>query len=254
MPARNRHACYFRRPRDATETGIMAGRFSRDSCGGVARRAAVRARVVRRGKQSVPDSEVELVSRAVRGDADALTELLRTHGPRVRRSLRIASIWRALIEVDDVMQVTYLEAFLRIGQLVARTPAGFRTWLTRLATNNLTDAIRQLERQKRLNPRNQVHPLSADESVTALLGSLGATTTTVGGELVKREDHADLERALERLPETYRRVVRLVDLDGCPALDAAQQLGKSPGAIYMLRARAHDRLRELLDHHDGETQ
>ena len=51
---------------------------------------------------------------------------------------------------------------------------------------------------------------------------------------------------LERLPASYRRVVDEVDLAERPVSEVAAELNKSPGAIHMLRSRAHERLRELL--------
>lgn len=65
----------------------------------------------------------DTVSRAVGGDADALTTLLKTHGPGVRRRLSIDPVWRTSFDLDDVLQVTYTEAFLHIDQLSGRGAA-----------------------------------------------------------------------------------------------------------------------------------
>ena len=56
-----------------------------------------------------------------------------------------------------------------------------------------------------------------------------------------------LDRAIEQLPLAYREVVRRYDLQGQSAVEVAGQLGCSPGAVYMRRARAHERLQQLLD-------
>ena len=55
-----------------------------------------------------------------------------------------------------------------------------------------------------------------------------------------------LKAAIDQLPKDYRRVVQLYDLDGLAAAEVARQMDRSDGAVYMLRARAVDRLRELL--------
>ena len=66
-------------------------------------------------------ADTQLVRRAAAGDVDALTELLEFVGPRVRDRLRIGPLWRSSLDADDVMQTTYLEVFLRIGQLENHT-------------------------------------------------------------------------------------------------------------------------------------
>ena len=112
------------------------------------------------------------------GDADALTALLREFGPPIRRELSISDKWRASLDAADVMQVTYLEVFLRIGQLKTREPGVFAAWLKRIAENNLRDAIRQLGRLKRPDPRRRVNPASYEKSQIALLEQLNCTSTS----------------------------------------------------------------------------
>lgn len=192
------------------------------------------------------DTRDQLVARAVGGDADALGALLREYGPEVRRRLSIGSAWQGALDAADVMQVTYMEAFLRIGQLAARTPEAFAAWLTRIAENNLRDAIKELGRAKRPDPRRRLGRPTLEESTITLLETLGCTTATASRCAADREAQRLLEAAIARLPDTYQRVVRLFDLEGRPAQDVAETIGRSPGAVYMLRVRAHDRLREIL--------
>jgi len=191
-------------------------------------------------------TESNLVARAVDGDADALSALLREYGPQVRQKLSIGPTWQAVLDAADVMQVTYLEAFLQIGRLSARQTEVFVAWLTRMAEDNLRDAIKELERAKRPNPRCRVHPSSPEESTVTLLGTLGCMTDTASRLVSDRESRRLLDEAITRLPETYEKVIRLHDLDGRSVEEVAEALERSPGAVYMLRARAHDRLREIL--------
>src|SRR5262245_41502910 len=81
--------------------------------------------------------ETALINAAVCGDPDALSTLLGRHGPAIERSLQISSVWRSALEPADVMQVTYLEAFLQIRRFDPARGASFEAWLRRIAENNL---------------------------------------------------------------------------------------------------------------------
>lgn len=191
-----------------------------------------------------PDDES--VAAAVDGDPAALDSLLRTYGPQVHRKLQIDPLWQSSLDAGDVMQVTYLEAFLGIEHLESRQVSGFVAWLTRMAENNLRDAIKELQRARRPNPRRRLQPRHIEESSAVLLEELGVTTATASRSAARHESHRLLESALHRLPESYQQVIRRYDLEGQTIEQVAEALGRSSGAVYMLRARAHDRLREIL--------
>jgi RNA polymerase sigma-70 factor (ECF subfamily) len=187
----------------------------------------------------------DLIRKAIAGDVAAMTELLQLHCPDVERSLSIAREWRSVLEPADVMQVTYLEAFLEIKRYNPDRSEPFRAWLQRIAENNLRDAIRGLQRQKRPQPSQRVE-MPPGDSMSELYAHLGVTTTTPSRYATHEERSSYLNAALDSLPDDYGRVVRLYDLQAIPISDVARQMGRSPGAVHMLRARAHDRLRGIL--------
>ena len=194
-------------------------------------------------------SEGDRVRAAVQGDEDALIVLLEEHGPALRTRIdrSIATKWKSLLDADDVLQVTYLEVFLRIGDFVDSGGEGaFPAWLRRVADNNLRDAVKELGRRKRPQPDQRVELVDRGESAVALLEELGCTTTTPSRHAARGEAQVALDGILERLPRDYAEVVRSVDLEGRPVPEIAARLERSEGAVYMLRARAHDRMRELL--------
>lgn len=193
------------------------------------------------------DRERALLAKALDGDQSSLVELLESVGPRVRGRIdpKIGRHLRITVDVDDVMQVTYLEAVTRIDSFEGDLP-GFVAWLSRIAENNVIDAGRMAEAAKRPNPRNRVTGGSNAESMVALVEAIGATVTTPSKVAAANEIGGALERSLAKLPEVYARVIRLYDLKGMNAASVGQELGKSEGAVFMLRARAHDRLRDVL--------
>ncbi|MEM8679521.1 MAG: sigma-70 family RNA polymerase sigma factor [Planctomycetota bacterium] len=193
-------------------------------------------------------TEESLVSAAVDGERDAVAELLARHGETVRLRLRgkLSPRWQSVLEVDDVLQVTFLEVFLRIGRFEDRGPGSFEAWLNRIADNNLMDAVRALDAAKRLPPEKRIVFPEGGESSVALLDAVGFTTGTPSRQAVAAETLVELRKAISKLPRDYERVLTLYDLEGQPISTVAQHLGRSPGAIYMLRARALDYLRESM--------
>jgi RNA polymerase sigma-70 factor (ECF subfamily) len=196
---------------------------------------------------SLDASHEELVRRAAGGDEDALVTLLdglsvQLHGEIDRR---IGSKYRGLVEADDILQITCLEAFLRVSSFVG-TPEGFLAWLRRIAENNLRDAIKELERDRRPPPGKRVHQPSGEESYVALVERIHATTTTASRVYARHELRQNLDAVLKQLPPDYEQVLRLYELEGLSGAEVAERMGRKHGAVRMLLARARERLTELL--------
>lgn len=193
-------------------------------------------------------SDKDLTAKAAAGDDAAFTTLLKRHGPTVRERIKhgIGQHWRSALDEDDVMQVTYLEAALKLHTFTDRGEGSFLAWLQRIADNNLRDSIRGLERAKRPDPRKRLADKPAGESYAALVEVMGFTLTTPSVQAAKGEMVTELDKALAKLPPDYEKVLRLYDLGGKDIEEVAQQLGKSQGAVYMLRARAQERLSEVI--------
>ncbi len=219
----------------------------------IARAAAKRACIGVRNRiplsmDTTPEHEALLV-RARAGDLPALVELLDDVGQEVRRRIahKVSPQWRAILDEDDVMQTTYLEAVTRFDKFTSGSAKDFVSWLSRLAENNLIDGVRALEAAKRPDPSKRVtRRANATDSATSLVTMLGVTFTTPSVNAAKGEAGSYLLKLVEQLPEVYCRVVKLYDLEGKSIEEISAELGRSQGAIYMLRARAHEQLKDLL--------
>lgn len=193
----------------------------------------------------------QLLTKARAGDQDALVRLLEHLTPELRRRVasKMTGPWRTVVDEDDVLQVTFMEACTRLDKFTGGGAAGFLAWLSKLAENNRIDAVRALEGAKRPAPSKRVGAApspNTDDSTFALIEMLGVTSSTPSRQAAKGELARFLDLALATLPAEYEKVIRLYDLDGKDVADVAQTLGRSEGAVYMLRARAHERLREAL--------
>jgi len=189
-----------------------------------------------------------LLERAREGDEEALAELLALHVPRIRSEVQVGIPRRhqTMLSADDVVQVTCTDAFLGVAKAGAEDEPGFAAWLSRVARNNLQDAIRRLDAEKRGGKARRIDPVAPTDARTFVERLFGADTDTPSRIAMRGESASALEHALQALPSDYRSAVRYYDLEGLPIEHVARQLGRSPGAVHLLRVRAHRRLRELL--------
>ncbi len=189
-----------------------------------------------------------LLERAIEGDRHALVTLLETHSPAVRQRFgsRIPRRWQSVLCVDDIIQQMYADAFIKIRQFVPHGPDSFVGWLITLAKCNFLDALRMLEAEKRGGNHRRVEAVGTEESCLVLYELLGDSVTTPSRHAARAEACHFLEERIGQLPETYRLVVQMYDLEGRSIDDVADRLDRSVGATFMLRARAHRRLAELM--------
>ena len=193
-------------------------------------------------------SDQDVLRQATCGDRQALVGLLEAHTPAVCQQLsgKIPRRWQAVLSVDDVMQQTCADAFLGIRRFVPRGGGSFAAWLSTIAKRNLLNALEMLEAEKRGGGRRRIGPVGRDESLVELYDLLSAGATTPSRHAARHEAHGALERAIRQLPEAYRRAVEMYDLEGRPIEEVAEALQRSPGAVHMVRARAHLRLRTVM--------
>lgn len=192
--------------------------------------------------------EESLTAAAIAGDNAALADLLERHHAAVcqRIAPQIGASFRALVEPDDVYQVTCIEAFLKIREFCPAGPEALLRWLTRIAENNLCDAIRFLNARKRPPPRKKVPQPTSDDSHVALLHTLTGSGTTPSGHAMRGEIKKALNDAIAMLPQDYQTVIRSIELEQQTPEEVSELMGRSRAAVYMLRARAHEHLLRLL--------
>lgn len=191
------------------------------------------------------DIESSLIEQAVGGDSNALGMLLERSAAQLSNELRRENQRLSPPDIDDVMQVTFLEAFLHIRRFDPSASGSFIGWLRRIAQNNVRDLVRERDRAKR-PPADKRVDGGTEQSYVALIDMIGGTTGTPSHHAAAREAQHMVEQAIAKLPESYQQVVRMYDLQGRTIDDVGRALGRSSGAVYMLRARAHVRLRDIL--------
>jgi len=172
-----------------------------------------------------------VVTRVRGGDRGLFEVLMRRYNQRIYRAVR--SFLRDEAEVEDVMQQTYLRAFLHLDQL-AET-AKVSAWLVRIAIHLAIDRVRQ---RRRLAESE----LGGDD----LPAGKGDEMRSPEAELSDRELARFLEAALEDLPELYRVVFLLREIEGMSTEEVATALDVSDSVVKVRLHRAKDRLKKGL--------
>lgn len=193
-------------------------------------------------------SERNRVERAIDGDGDALAALLEQYVPMLRKKFQsdIPARWQSVLTIDDVIQETCTDAFLEVHRFVIRGDGSFPGWLCTIARNNLLNSLEMLEAEKRGGKRRRMDLRGAENSAMDLYEMLAGSATSPSRHAERGEATVALKQAMLQLPDDHRRVVQMYDLDQVPVQDVAAALNRTPGAVFMLRSRAHRALQRLL--------
>jgi RNA polymerase sigma-70 factor (ECF subfamily) len=146
---------------------------------------------------------------------------------------------------SDLVQQTFLEAQRDFVRFDGTTHESLLAWMRRLLLNNLANFRRDYRREKRLVTREVAMPRCDDSSVRE--DALSAGTPTPSGAAMRDEQTQALERAVERLPDDYRRVIQLRYREERSFDEIGELMQRSPNAVRKLWSRAVERLHQELD-------
>jgi RNA polymerase sigma-70 factor (ECF subfamily) len=192
-----------------------------------------------------PCDEPCLVERARRGDFDAFERLVSLHEDRVYSVAM--SILRDPTDAEDVAQTTFLKALENVEDF--RGDAAFGSWVRRIAANTAVSLLRS-RRADRLVPLDGRAP---GESTALPRPEYIARWRENPRDLLARRDvRRVLRQAIDELPEHYRLVFTLRDIDGLSVRDTARALDITESNVKVRLMRARLKLREKLTHEFGD--
>jgi RNA polymerase sigma-70 factor, ECF subfamily len=183
------------------------------------------------------------------GDPAAGDVLLRRFEPWLKLMARLQweSRFHAKFDPSDVVQQAMIEAMKAAAQFRGSSEAEFAAWLRQILAHALAHEIRRYAGTAKRDLDREI-PLEQELTQTSQqLGNLlAATGTSPSQQVVKREQSVLLAEVLERLPEDFREVIILRNLEGLSHEEVARRMGRNPGATRMLWVRALARLRQIL--------
>jgi len=178
-------------------------------------------------------TDEEVVTRILNGETALFEILMRRYNQRLYRVAR--SILRDDGEAEDVMQDAYVRAYQHLGQFAGR--AKFSTWLTRIAVH---EALARAHRGKRYD---------ALEGLSAVQGEamkFASAAPSPEQEVATAQSHAILEEAILSLPESYRTVLMMRDIEELTTAEAAESLDITEQNVKVRLHRARALLRREL--------
>lgn len=192
------------------------------------------------------DGELALLACLRAGDDEAFAALVEAHLPR----LLVAT--RRLLGNEEDARDAVQEAFLSAFKALDGFQAGARlaTWLHRIAVNAALMKLRSRRRRDE-GTIEDLLPRFIDDGHHAERPCMW-DRRRVEESLERTETCALVRAAIERLPETFRTVLVLRDIEGLDSEETARALGVTTNAIAVRLHRARQALRTLLDEHFRE--
>jgi len=179
----------------------------------------------------MPYDENKMITKAQSGERAALNELVATYWPIVYRLA--LSKTGSPEDAQEIAQDTFLRVLAALPRY-KETTATFKTYLSRITLNLITDYYRKRGRSPQMVDIDQHNELIIDAS------------TRPDEALVSAEWRGEVVRLLALLPEEQRRVIELRILQGVAVADVARIMEKSSAAIKMLQQRALKKLKDLF--------
>jgi RNA polymerase sigma-70 factor (ECF subfamily) len=187
--------------------------------------------------------ESALIARLKSGDGAAFEELVRMYGPRLLRVAR--RMLPAEEDARDAVQDAFVAAFKSVEQFEAHSQLA--TWLHRIVVNAALMRLRTQRRRpeediEQFLPRFREDGHQIADSVPWLRNVVQADS-----ELEREEARRIVRASIDELPDAYRMVLLLRDIEELSTEEAARILGVTANAVKVRLHRARQALRTLLD-------
>jgi RNA polymerase sigma-70 factor, ECF subfamily len=190
-------------------------------------------------------TDAEIVRRVQAGESALFEALMRRHNQRVYRVAR--AVVKDESDVEDVMQQAYVNAFTHLKQFEERSQ--FSTWLTRIV---LHEAFNRRRKAKRSESRAPVESY-LDDDRGDFMDRFESPIADPERQAYAQELTRVLEAAVDTLPETYRMVFMLRDVEGLSTQETGDDLGLRAEAVKTRLHRARAMIRRAVTAQIGDV-
>lgn len=191
------------------------------------------------GMTDVPATERVLVEALRNGDGRAFERLVREHMPRM------LAVARRLLRNEEDAREAVQDAFVSAHRSIAGFSAESRlsTWLHRITVNASLMKLRTRSRRPEVSIEELLPRFLEDGHAERPSGAWRSPDS----DLERKEDQRLVREAIDRLPENYRNVLLLRDIEDLSTAETAELLGVTENAVKVRLHRARQALMSLLD-------
>ena len=191
-----------------------------------------------RAPQPLPQDDLALVALALAGEEASVRMLVQRHNRRLYRVAR--AVLRNNAEAEDVVQETWVRAFTSLDGF--RGDASFVTWLTRIALNEALGRVRR----RRPTVSLDIMEDNGEQAARVIPFPGAPAPANPETDMARQQVRELLEQAVESLPEPFRIVLVLRDVEGFSIEETAAHLQLRPATVKTRLHRARKLMREAL--------
>ena len=178
-------------------------------------------------------SDADLISKVKAGETQLYELLIRRSNPYLYRIGRAYGYNHQ--DTEDLMQDTYINAYYSLDKFEGK--ASFRTWITRIMLNNC------YHKKQKFSFKNE----KPAESQTEIQAPLFQHTLSTEKQVMNKELSSVLENALQEIPEDYRMIFTLRELNALSVAETAEVAGISEDNVKARLSRAKGMLRKNIE-------
>ena len=176
-----------------------------------------------------------VVRRVLSGEKELFEILLRRYNQTLYRVIR--GYLHDEDDVEDAMQDTYLKAFDKLQQFQGKS--AFSTWLVRIGINEALLRIRRLKQSRSM----VLHEADAKEEIVNVSDNIEMTPEKLA---IHHETRQLIEKAIDQLPEKFRVIYILKEIEGMKNEEIAHCLEISTPNVKVRLHRARTLLKDSL--------
>ncbi|HPT99365.1 MAG TPA: sigma-70 family RNA polymerase sigma factor [Armatimonadota bacterium] len=178
-----------------------------------------------------------LIQKALAGDTAAFDELVKRHRDHMHRQLY--SRCMDTEQIEDTVQETFVQAYRALGQF--KGLSAFSTWLYRIAHNICLRKRQQARRAAALSLDEM-----AESGDVAAPREVPDPSESPEQTLLSRELRDAMDREVANLPDSWKKVFILRDVEDLSTAEVSEALGISEAAVKARLHRARARLKQQL--------
>lgn len=181
-------------------------------------------------------SDIDIIEKVLTGHTALFEVIIRRYNPYLHKIGRSYGFNHD--DTQDLMQETFVSAYLNLSKFENRS--SFKTWIITIMLRNC------IRKKQKFSYRNELATLILDHSIPMFSAS---KDNDINKEVANRELSQLIEKALINIPDSFRMVFVLREVNGLSTIETAEALQISEANVKVRLNRAKSILRQELEKH-----